>query len=271
MLGKLMKYEFKHTSRTMFTTYAVLAVSTFMGTLALRRLAQGDDSAATFLSIIYGIMCVFYVISIVVIYCVDFIYLCQYYYKTMYSAQGYLTHTLPIAPAAAFSVKILVFFIWMLLSSVLSVLSVLILLSVASSGRFFEMFASVSWDSFTASVENTFGMSAGFLIFLWIVEIFLGVLKMILWVTASMAIGQLSQKSRAGFSILAGVSLYMAGQIADTLFLGVSGYSTRLLIDGKLKSFVNTIIGGDIVLTVIFLIVLYGICVFINHKKLNLE
>ena len=35
MLGKLIKYEFKHTSKTMFTTFVVLAFATLMGSIAL--------------------------------------------------------------------------------------------------------------------------------------------------------------------------------------------------------------------------------------------
>ena len=56
MLGKLIKYEFKHTSKTIFTTWAVLAAATLMGSLALLRLDQGDSSDATFSVIMSGVM-----------------------------------------------------------------------------------------------------------------------------------------------------------------------------------------------------------------------
>lgn len=271
MLGKLIKYEFKHTSKTMLTTYVVLAFATIMGSLALIRLDQGSTADGTFLSLLSMVMLVLYIIAIIGIYCIDFIYLCYHYNKTMYSSQGYLTHTLPVSPAATFSTKILVFFTWMLISSVLSVISVLILLQIGSGGEFFQAFADVSWSTVAQQVNELFGISAGFLIFLFLVESLLGILLYIMWITASMAIGQLFQKNRIAFSILAAFCLYIINQIISSLFLVASGYNTGLFLEGELRSFMNTVMGGSIFITIIFLVLLYGICIYINKKKLNLE
>ena len=92
MIGKLIKYEFKHTSKTMFTTWIVLAAATLMGSLALYRLDQGNHSDTTFSVVMNVIMLVLYIIALIGIFYVDFIYLCYHYHKTMYSSQGYLTH-----------------------------------------------------------------------------------------------------------------------------------------------------------------------------------
>lgn len=180
MIGKLIKYEFKHTSKTMFTTWIVLAAATLMGSLALYRLDQGNHSDTTFSVVMNVIMLVLYIIALIGIFYVDFIYLCYHYYKTMYSSQGYLTHTLPLSPAAAFSVKIFAFFIWMLASSVLLVISVLVLLNVGSGGEFFSTISTFMWDEFIQSVNELFGISAPFLIFIFIADTFLGILWRIL-------------------------------------------------------------------------------------------
>lgn len=271
MLGKLIKYEFKHTSKTMFTTWIVLAVATLMGSLALHRLDQGNSSDATFSVIMSGIMLTLYIIALIGIYCVDFIYLCYYYHKTMYSAQGYLTHTLPVSPAATFGVKIFTLFVWMLSSSVLLAASVLILLQVGSGGEFFNVIFDFSWEGFARDVNELFGMSVPCLIFIFIVETFLGLLWRILWITASMAIGQLFQSGRAGFSILAGFCIYMVNQILSTIFLAATGYNLNAFLDGNFSSFINYVIGGSIGISVILIVLLYGICVYINKKKLNLD
>ena len=270
MLGKLIKYEFKHTSKTMLTTWAVLAVATLMGTLALCRIDQGSSSDASFPVIMSGIMLVLYIIALIGIYCVDFIYLCYHYYKTMYSAQGYLTHTLPVSPAATFGVKIFTLFVWMLASSVLLAASVLILLQVGSGGEFFNAVFTFSWEGFARDVDGLFGMSVAYLIFISIVELFLGLLWRILWITASMAIGQLFQSGRAGFSILAGFCIYMVNQILSTVFLAATGYNLDAFLEGEFRSFVNYVIGGSIGISVVLVVLLYGICVYINKRKLNL-
>lgn len=255
----------------MFTTFAVLAVATLMGSIALRQVDRGTAGNGNFFTAISVIMLILYFIAIIGIYCVDFIYLCYHYHKTMYSSQGYLTHTLPVSPAAVFNVKILTIFIWTLASTVLSTLSVLILLQVGSGGEFFGAFADLSWDGFSRSVRELFGMSAGCLLFLFFVEFVLSILWYIMWITASMAIGQLFQGSRTGFSILAGFCIYMVNQIASTVYLAAFGYNLDEFLNGNFKSFMNYVMGGSIGITAVLLILLYLICLYINKRRLNLE
>lgn len=274
MLGKLIQYEFKHTAKTMALTYAVLAAATLMGSAALYRLhCEGNGAApsGSFLTVISVIMLLFYVIAIIAIYCVDFIYLCSNYYKTMYSAQGYLTHTLPVSPAASFGVKIFAMFVWMFVSTVLSALSFLVLGRIGSGGAIFNEFSAYAWNTFSEEVYAMFGISGGLLLFLFALSGLLGILLSILWIAASMAVGQLSQKNRTGFSILAAVAFYMANQIINTIFLAVSGYNLGSLLDGSASAFMKTVLWGSITMTIVFLVILYGICIYINKRKLNLE
>ena len=271
MLGKLIKYEFKNTSKTILTTYAALIFATLMGALALFQISRGNAPDNTFFNIVNISLLIIYGIVIVGVYCMDFIYLSYQYYKTMYSSQGYLTHTLPVSPAAVFGSKILVFFVWMLASSILSVLSLIILLEGGSGGDFFDTLQDFSWRGFSESVSELFGMSAVLLIFLFSVISLLGILLYILWITASMAIGQLSQKNRTMYSILAAFCFYVLNQIISTSFLGICGYSTGAFLEGNLRSFMHIIIGSSIGMTSLFIVVLYGICFYINKKKLNLE
>lgn len=271
MLGKLIKYEFKYTTRTMIITYAALALATLMGAFALYRLNFKTADDGTFVSIMSIVMVVLYAIVIIGVYCVDFIYLCYYYHKTMYSSQGYLTHTLPLSPAAIFGAKILVFFVWMLVSTLLSVFSFLILLQAGTDGSFLEEVTNLTWSDFSKDVFSIFGMSAGLLLVLFTVISLLGILLYILWITASMAIGQLSRKNRTVCSILTAFCFYIINQVVSTLILVACGYSTGALLNGDLTSFMHLIIGSSITMTVVFIAVLYGICIYVNKKKLNLE
>lgn len=271
MLGKLIQYEFKHTAKTMTLTYAVLAAATLMGSVALYRLNHEPSSSSSFLTVISAIMLVFYVLAIVAIYCVDFIYLCAHYHKTMYSAQGYLTHTLPVSPAASFGVKIFTMFVWMFISTVLSTLSFLIFVQIGSGGVFFEEFTSFEWGIFAEEAYAMFGISGGYLLLLFILSGILGVLLSILWITASMAVGQLAQTNRTGFTILAAVCFYAINQIVSSLLLAVSGYNIASLLDGSASAFMKTVLWGSLAMTIVFLVILYGICLYINKRKLNLE
>lgn len=271
MLGKLIKYEFKHTTRTMITTFAALVIATLIGSLALYRLNFKTVEDGTFVTIMSIIMVVLYAIVIIGVYCVDFIYLCYHYHKTMYSSQGYLTHTLPLSPTAIFGAKILVFFVWMLVSTLLSVFSFLILLQAGTGGSFLEEIRSLTWSDFSRDVYDLFGMPAGLLLVLFTVVSLLGILLYILWITASMAIGQLSRKNRTVCSILAAFCFYIINQVVSTLMLVACGYSNGALLNGELTSFMHLIFAASITTTLVFIAVLYGICIYINKKKLNLE
>lgn len=92
-----------------------------------------------------------------------------------------------------------------------------------------------------------------------------------MWVAASMAIGQLFQGSRIGFSILAGFCIYMINQIAGTAYMAVFSYTLNDLLNGNLKPFMNRVIGGSIGISAVLLVILYVICIYINKKRLNLE
>lgn len=271
MLGKLIKYEFKHTAKTMLTTYAALAAATLMGSIALFQMARGNAANETFSGIISIVMLIVYGITIIGVYCVDFIWLSYYHYKTMYSSQGYLTHTLPVSPAAVFGSKILVFFVWMLASLLLSVFSLLVLLQIGSGGDFLRMLGDITWNDFSRSSYELFGMPAVLLLFVFIVVSLLGILLQILWIAGSMAIEQLSQKNRTVCSILAAFGFYIADQILSTVVLVSCGYTNGAFLNGGLTSFMHIIIGSSIGMTSLFIVVLYGICLYINKKKLNLE
>lgn len=270
MLGKLIKYEFKHTTRTMVVTYAALAAATLMGAFALYRL-NFKTTDSTFVSIMSIVMVVLYAIVIIGVYCVDFIYLCYHYHKTMYSSQGYLTHTLPLSPAAIFGAKILVFFVWMLVSTLLSVFSFLILLQAGTGGSFLEEVMGLTWSGFSEDVFSIFGMPAGLLLVLFTVISLLGILLYILWITASMAIGQLSRKNRTVCSILTAFGFYILNKVVNTFMLAACGYSTSAFLNGDLTAFMHLIFGVSITTTAVYIIVLYGICLYVNKKKLNLE
>lgn len=255
----------------MLTTYAALVAATVMGVLALLRLSSQLDVADTFWDIISAIALVIYILAIFAIYCMDFVYLCYHYNKTMYSSQGYLTHTLPVSPAATFGAKILVFFTWMFISALLLVLSVVIFMQIGTGGELLRELGAYSWNDFNILAYGLFGMSAPALLLMFLAEAVLSILQLILWITASMAIGQLFQKSRTAATILAAFCFSVASQIISTLFLVVSGYGTGMFLEGDIDSFMSVSTSGSLVMNAVFVAVLYGICVYINKKKLNLE
>ena len=267
MLGNLIKYEFKNTAKTMLTTYAVLAVCTVMGALSLRYLNERPFDHTVFSAVGKG-MLILYVVSVIAVYSFHFIYLFSNYYKTMYSAQGYLTHTLPVSPAATLNVKIFSFFIWMVASTLLSVLSFLCFLWIGADMAFLRIISFFT----DGTLVTVFGEAIDKLILSILLSAFLGILLCILWIGASMAIGQLFHKNRTGFTVLAAAGLYIVNQMVNTSFLiYFVNYDSGDILKGNIDYAVEGLTSGAMAINAVCILVLYGICLYINKKRLNLE
>lgn len=90
----------------MFIIYGVMAFVTILGCIAM----YGDsDPAGTenqLQEIFFTAAMVFYVLGVFALFVVSYVYMCVHFYKTMYSDQGYLTHTLPVGQMSIFYIKI---------------------------------------------------------------------------------------------------------------------------------------------------------------------
>ena len=95
MLKKLFKYEFKSTAKIMLILYAILIITTSVGSVVLYSLDLDQAGESKLASILSVSAIVLYILAIFAVLIVMYVYLCVHFYRTMYSAQGYLTHTLP--------------------------------------------------------------------------------------------------------------------------------------------------------------------------------
>lgn len=155
MLGKLFKYEFKNTYKLMFIIYGVMAFVTILGCIAM----YGDsDPAGTenqLQEIFFTAAMVFYVLGVFALFVVSYVYMCVHFYKTMYSDQGYLTHTLPVGQMSIFNVKLLVSLCWLMLSLIIMFVSIFALGCAANRGFSFD----ADFDMLMVDFQNLFGMS----------------------------------------------------------------------------------------------------------------
>lgn len=109
MLGKLLKFELKHSARYVMTIYgcaAALAAFMLVGLL----------TKVTFISVIGSIVLYFVGIIAVIMTLVAVI---KNFYDTLYGKQGYLTFTLPAKSSSILLSKVLISFFWIIMSMVL--------------------------------------------------------------------------------------------------------------------------------------------------------
>ena len=204
----------------MFIIYGVMAFVTILGCIAM----YGDsDPAGTenqLQEIFFTAAMVFYVLGVFALFVVSYVYMCVHFYKTMYSDQGYLTHTLPVGQMSIFNVKLLVSLCWLMLSLIIMFVSIFALGCAANRGFSFD----ADFDMLMVDFQNLFGMSLHTFSIYMIFAMILSCLQYLLMVFASGSIGQLFTKHKVGASIGAGIVFYMSGQIVSSIILVLTGY-----------------------------------------------
>jgi len=184
MLGKLLKYELKSTSRLMGVLYlAVLIVAAIVGFLArgtIWQATQGNAIAVVVSGLIYTLLIMTLMIVTVVM-------ILQRFYKNLLKGEGYLMHTLPVPTWMLVASKTISSLIWVLLSIITLIVSVfvLVLTSVAGSGNLFALdWCSLPWGDFFKFFQESAGE-----IILTIVTAVIQIVRIILLVYTAMAIG----------------------------------------------------------------------------------
>lgn len=278
MLGKLIKYECRDTAKLILVTYAALAIATVMGGLSFHQLNSRALWATSKLAeTVFIILFAIYLIAIVGIFIGVFIYLCSRYYKTMYSAQGYLIHTLPVNPVSVLTAKLLTAFLWMFFTTVLAVLSFFIMLGIGTGENILSEILNYNYfnNLFSTNAFRLLGMTPAFFISYLFLSLFCSILYYILFVYASMAVGQLFQTGRTGFSILAGFCFYLLKQLCGTIALTVTNYTGIFSVlsasSEEMGSALRSIMLAGLFITVFLIALFYLVCVYVNKKRLNLE
>lgn len=216
MLGKLFRNEFKCTWKAVLTVYAVVAAATILGCLFLgvdvfRTGKVGQFMATTFI--------LSYVLAIAALFLVTFIFLGVRFYKTMYSDQGYLTHTIPVSPLTNLNVKLVTSLVWMLISGLIFLVSVAALAFAGDSDCAIEIVRSITLDGLNQLCNGIFGY--GFFASMGILFLFVifGCLNALGMIYAALSLGQLFNQHKIGASIGCGIGIYFIQQIISSILL----------------------------------------------------
>ena len=277
MLGKLLKYEFKNTAKVMLTIYGVLIITTLLGSLGLSTDAIQSDTAELppIIELLFISSIMLYILSIFALFVVTYIYVCIHFYKTMYSDQGYLTHTLPLKPRTLFHAKLITSWVWMMGSMVLFYFSLLGILIGATRGELFhEVVVGSDFALMQGEFISVFGMTLGQFIFMMFLLLAFSCLSYLLMVFVSISIGQLFNQHKIVGAIIAGIAIYFVEQTVGTIVLLLTGGSVFDNMDG-IETFADMITTppmiGSAIVSVIFTVAFYITCIVIQKRHLNLD
>lgn len=288
MLGKLIRHEWKGTYKVGCLLLACMAGATFFGWLGF----QGPMWQAAFTeSYYYGfglldLMSVgtlfLYIIALIGVIYGMLIYLGVRFYRTMYTDEGYLLHTLPVTKHQVLISKILVSSIWIIIVYVALALSVFVLVaslvSTVLAGEY--TFAEV-WTQAWEQIGELWGLASPeiradvirFLLYL-VYTVIAGPFCMIMFLFGAITLGQLFTRHRVLMAIVFYIGMGIVRSIVEQVVQGIVA-SLRLGSIASEYDFINTYMGStwnvSSILDLVLAVVLYLASYQIISKRLNME
>lgn len=296
MLGKLIKNEWKSTYKIGCLMLIVLVGVTFLGWLAFQSpmwqelfndTYYRDTFGVNILNIVSVCTLLLYAVMLVAVSVGIIAYLGVRFYRTMYTDEGYLTHTLPVTEGQILFTKTLISGIWILIISLGIILSVFGLCVFMISAMLPEgyslsdfwweiqrVYEELEMEEMLIMFERELGISfRGYFIYM-IVSLILGAFTSVMTLFGAISMGQLFTKHR----VLMAIASYIAVSMLKGIFGSViEGIVTQIFVNSRMDSpaivgsYINTNMIIGFVLSVVFAVLLYLASWLVNTRKLNME
>ena len=264
MLGKLLKYELKATSRVFIPLYIAILVVSIVNGLSLNLEILNIQGLATIV-----LMCLFislFVITIVVT--------IQRFNKNLLKDEGYLMFTLPVSSKHLILSKYLTSLIWTFLSFVVAFLSFTIIFMIPTY-KYFDFSYFINEFNLLFSNMLNLNILGQFLkiILLMIISYTIFIFNVYL----SLSIGQLPMFNRfrnissfIGFLVINLLISYVQN-IVDNAFVNIEAIDNVNYSIDSISSIVSKGLNIAIVINIMIILVLFFATTYILDKKLNLE
>ena len=263
MLGKLLKYDFKNLYKTLLPIYLITIVITIL-TVILNNLSDTSNLFST----LNALMIISYVVILMVLIVGTFFLSIRDFYLDFATERGYLINTLPVKKSTIITSKFITGVTTMVTSLAVMFISIIIL--VIGNGE---------WSGFANGVADFFKDIPSDAV---VMLILVAVLMIVAYISGlavcylSIALGQLKNTNKLGFSFLAYIILYIIYEMYFTFsltFIGVISPDFVSSLDSEITviSSVNILFGILIGLVIVFTAVVTPITNYILKNKLNLE
>ncbi len=271
MVTKLLKHEFIYYFRTFGVFLPIVLV---IGVMArVFRLFENSDSVIVEIAI-------FSSFSMLIVACAALIMLSVVvavvrFYKNMFSAEGYLTFTLPVTNSEHIFVKLLT----AMCCQAVCFLTVIVTATIALSGEPFRDLSELSSVIFSEFYELCGAANLiGFIIEMLLITLLSVVGNMLLYY-ACITVGQTAKKNRILMAVGAYFVYYIATQIISTVLvmvvtvLGISGAFDGIVawLEDNMIATLHISFGISIVIYAAMAVAFWIVTQMIMTKKLNLE
>lgn len=294
MLGKLMKYEWKNTWKVGCLMLLGMFLITVIGCVVLRMpgvTAIFDGNASVAMSWLgissFVATLILYVIMLMAATWGIMIFLGIRFYRSMYSDEGYLSHTLPVTANQLFLSKVLVAGIWYLLiligigvSVVALVLSMVI--GMINIGEVHNALAEYGGNIWTflaegiSQIADIYQSEMGINLLHYAVTVsitfLIGPFITMITLFGALTIGQLSSKHKGLMGILtyAGLTI-LSSLIGSTVQSALMFSSNMVTRPSGFTLSVNSAYDINVLTSLLIAAIMYGVSYYILNKKLNLD
>jgi len=277
MLGKLLKHEFKVTSRWFFPMFLVIAVITVLLKISMI-LSEGSIflslGISTMMSIIEGLFIALYVIILIGTSILALFLLIKRFYSNMFGNEGYLTHTLPVTGTQLLNSKLICSFTWIMSLIPIWIISFLILF--AGTDIFSEAGYYTSAITEEIHILNVSGFSIGLIVLELVLLAILSTISALLDYYLSITLGQhyLGEHRLLGailFYFILSVVSSTISSVFTTVLENVLLSNAVFLTMADAFKLITGIFGYALIVTSIQTIVYYMLTRYFLTKKLNLH
>lgn len=289
MLGKLIKHEWKETYRAGCLFLVALLGVTFLSWLAFQSpMWRSMTEENVYQSIMPGLLDIasvftllFYVIMLAVVSGGIMIYLAIHFYKTMYTDEGYLTHTLPVTKNQLMISKILIGGIWVLIVMIGVLLSLFALLNFLVGAatpegysliEIWRMFCDEFGDMFVKLLRDELGINLGVALVFFIANILISPFASMTIIFGAISMGQLFTKHRVLMAIVSYFGLVIINGILGSVIESVIT-AAHINVDSAemFGSYMNINLSASSILSIVMAVAMYLVSYFVTTKKLNME
>ena len=290
MLGKLLKHEWKSTWKVGCLMMIGLVLVTFFGWLSFQApmwQSVANNSRYNRISVwdlmSFGTLFLYIILLIGINYGI-IIYMAVHFYQTMYTDQGYLTHTLPVSKHQLLASKILNSGFWMMIVLLGMYLS-LFALGASMIGAFipdgytwrdiWNEMAPV-WDILGETFHDVFGMSVGGYFTLLLITSLISPFCTMIIIFGAISIGQLFSKHRVLMAIVSYIGIAVVNWMVNSIIQSINSVTqfSRLydtMSNAAAGRYFNVTIFSSLVISVVEAAILYFVSYHVTSKKLNME
>lgn len=270
MLIKLIKYDFKALNRFLIMIHIMLLITALLGRVVfVDRVLQNPESLSEVGMAIVAVGIILFCIMFMVAGFGTQVFSGIYFYRNLFSDEGYLTHTLPVSRTQLLVSKSIVASVWMFIDQLLLIGSVLILVLVDPVLEVMTTYRAEVWEVLGLPP----GLGYGAICLIILVLCLVSAVSSIALLYASVVIGQMFANHRALGAVVVYFCISTVLSVIASIWGILSGSMEAAAVSQttSLYMFYKDLFAGTLVFELIFAIVFYAVAWILMRKRLNLN